>query len=162
MKRNIIEFLVGLFMLAGLGALGFLAIKVSGLTSLSSSKSYQISADFQNIGGLKVNAPVTLSGVKIGTVKSIQLDPNSFDAIVIMNINDHFNKIIASNTSANIYTQGLLGANYIAIIPGYQDDPDTKPSFLHSGSRIGNTQPAIILENLIGQLLFNMKNSSKT
>ncbi len=159
MRRAGLEFIVGLFMLAGIVSLIFLAFKVSGINGLMAGSTYTVSADFQNVGDLKVHAPVTLSGVRIGEVSSIQLDKQSLDAIVIMNIEDRFNQIAAEHASANIYTQGLLGSNYIAIIPGYQDDPNAKPDFLKNGTRIDNTQPAIILENLIGQLLFNMKNS---
>ncbi|MCW5590314.1 MAG: outer membrane lipid asymmetry maintenance protein MlaD [Legionellales bacterium] len=160
MRKAMVELTVGLFMLLAILALLFLAFRVSGISHIWHGKTYTISADFQNVGDLKENAAVTLAGVKIGQVEKIQLNSQTLDANVTMVIDDKYNQIIASNASANIYTAGLLGSNYIAIIPGYADDPDAKPQYLKNGSHLQNTQPAIILENLIGQLMFNLKNKS--
>lgn len=151
-----IECIVGVFMLAGGLALLFLAFKVSGLTSLSRGQGYTISAVFKNIGDLKTRAKVTLSGVKIGEVTEINLDKN-LSAIVRMHIEPQYNKILADNAEASIYTAGILGSNYIAITPGFSLNPDGSGAVLKNGSVIRQTNPAIILENLISQFLFNMK-----
>lgn len=153
MSERVTYTLVGLFMVGAIVALLVLAFRVSGLTSYSSKDSYVISANFENIGDLKVRAPVTVAGVKIGQVTDIQLDKNSYKAIVTMIINDQ-NKIPVDST-ANILTAGLLGANFIAITPGFEE------AFLEPGEQIADTHPAIQLETMIGQLLFNMNKESK-
>ena len=148
--KKIMETLVGLFMILGLVALVFLALKVSGLTVFSSKETYyQVIAEFDNIGGLKVRSPVMIAGVAIGEVEDISLDQQSFRAKTVLSIrNDHQLPI---DTSANIYTQGLLGSNYVSLTPGYAD------SNLKDGGVIETTQPAIVLEKLIGQFLYSLK-----
>lgn len=148
--KKIMETLVGLFMILGLVALVFLALKVSGLTVFSSKESYyQVVAEFDNIGGLKVRSPVMIAGVAIGQVDDITLDPQTFRAKTVLSIrNDHQ---LPVDTSANIYTQGLLGSNYVSLTPGYAD------SNLKDGGVIETTQPAIVLEKLIGQFLYSLK-----
>jgi len=131
-----------------------LALKVSGLSTAMGSDGYVVSASFDNIGGLKIRAPVTLSGVRVGEVTDIGLDKNTFKAVVTMRIDSDQSRL-PTDTSASILTQGLLGANYISFNPGFDE------TFLKNGDRIVNTHPAIILENLIGQLLFSLKNSGK-
>lgn len=149
--KKIIEVLVGFLMLLGIVALVFLALKVSGLTSYSSKESfYKVIAEFDNVGSLKVRAPVMVAGVKIGQVGAINLDPVTFRAKVVLLIYNYQNKL-PSDTSASIYTQGLLGANYVSLTPGYA------ATFLNQNSRIETTQPAIILEKLIGQFMFNLQ-----
>jgi phospholipid/cholesterol/gamma-HCH transport system substrate-binding protein len=149
--RKIIEVMVGFLMLLGIAALVFLALKVSGLTSYSSQESYyRIIAEFDNVGSLKVRAPVMIAGVKIGQVGAINLDPVSFRAKVALLIRNDQNRL-PSDTSASIYTQGLLGANYVSLTPGYAS------TYLKGNSHIETTQPAIILEKLIGQFLFNLQ-----
>jgi phospholipid/cholesterol/gamma-HCH transport system substrate-binding protein len=140
-------------MILGILALVFLALKVSGLTNFRSTGSYTVTADFDNIGSLKIRAPVSIAGVKIGEVSAIDLDPETFRAKVILKINENTNKL-PIDTSASIFTQGLLGANYISLTPGYGE------SFLHEGDKIESTSPALILEKLIGQLVFSLKNNS--
>ncbi len=149
MRERTIETIVGLFILAGMLALSVLAFKVSGLSSTVSSSGYNVTAGFDNIGSLKVRAPVTIAGVRVGEVTNIQLDRNSFRAVVTLLINRD-EKTLPVDTSASIFTQGLLGANYISLVPGYEN------TYLKNGGQIENTRPAIILENLIGQLLFNI------
>lgn len=150
-----IDISVGLFMLLGLMALAFMVMKVSGITDFSSKTNYAVSADFVDIGGLKVRAPVTVAGVKIGEVTRIELQPGQLNAKVTMML--HRDKPIPyEDVSARILTQGLLGSNYISIVPGYEDDNKEHP-YLRAGDVIAKTQEAIILENLIGQLLFNIK-----
>jgi phospholipid/cholesterol/gamma-HCH transport system substrate-binding protein len=148
------ELIVGLFMLAGIVAILMLALKVSGLTKLSNDNSYTVTAAFDNIGDLKARSQITISGVRIGQVQSIELDPQTYRAIVTMKINNHYNDIPV-DSSAKILTQGLLGSNYISITPGFQN------VFLKNHSAIEQTQSAMILENLIGQLLFKVNNDSK-
>lgn len=156
-KQPFLEISVGLFFLLGIGAFVFMALKVSGLTTLSNPTSYRIYADFSNIGGLKVRAPVTIAGVRVGEVSEIDLLPDSFNAKVTLRIESTQNKIPAIDTSARILTQGLLGSNYISIVPGFERDDDAaEPHYLRDGDTIDKTNEAMILENLIGQLIFNI------
>jgi phospholipid/cholesterol/gamma-HCH transport system substrate-binding protein len=150
------EIAVGFFLLLAIGALLALAFKVSSLSVQSHVKSYEVTAIFDNIGDLKIRAPVSMSGVRIGEVAGIQIDPKTFKAVVGLRINQKQNNLPA-DTAASIYTQGLLGSNYISLTPGFDEH-----NFLKEGSRITSTHSAIILENLIGQLLFSMKNSDKS
>lgn len=156
-NRRILELSVGLFMLIGLGGLVVLTFRVSGLTQLSSPVSYSVSADFANIGGLKIRAPVTIAGVKIGEVSDIKLEQGAFNAKVTLKIDKAQNRIPYYDTSARILTEGLLGSNYISLIPGFETNDDGgQARYLQEGDSITKTQEAVILENLIGQLLFNM------
>lgn len=154
MGKRFFETIVGLFILAGFAALLVLAFWVSGLTNIKGSHYYQLDAEFDNIGGLKVRAPVSLAGVAIGRVESITLDPKSFRADVHLLIDKRYNNL-PIDTSASIFTQGILGANYISLLPGFEVK-NLKP-----GGEIETTHSALILENLIGQLLFNVKNDKK-
>ena len=155
-KRIDTFFFVGLFVLFGFLALFVLAFRVSGLTSLGQSKGYPVIANFSNIGGLKVRAPVTIAGVKVGQVAAIRLDEKSFNAEVtlILNANTHIPK---EDAAASILTEGLLGSNYISITPGFEaDDEGETTAYLKAGDVIDKTNEAMVLENLIGQLVFNM------
>jgi phospholipid/cholesterol/gamma-HCH transport system substrate-binding protein len=154
MRSRWLEFGVGLFIIFGLLGLVFLAFKVSGLTSVGDGHTYVLRADFDNIGDLKARAPVTVSGVKVGRVSDIVLDPQTYRAEVIMQINDHY-KDLPVDTSASIFTQGLLGSNYISLSPGFEQQ------MLQPNARIETTHSALILENLIGQLMFNLTNKDK-
>lgn len=154
-RARYIDTSVGFFMLFGLLALLVMVMKVSGITSFSSNNQYSVSADFTDIGGLKVRAPVTIAGVKIGEVTGIELQSGALNAKVTMTLNRQ-NLIPYEDVSARILTQGLLGSNYISIVPGFESDDQSHP-FLRAGDVIAKTQEAIILENLIGQLLFNIK-----
>ncbi len=141
-------------MMLGVLALVFLAFKVSGLTNLVGNHVYYVTADFNNIGGLKVRAPVRMAGVRIGQVTQIDLDHKTYQAKVTMAINNADSNI-PDDSSASILTEGILGANYVGVAPGYAD------KFLHNGSKIDNTHPALVLENLIGQLLFSVNKGSE-
>ena len=154
MQRQFIEITVGLFVIAGVIALLFLSLKVSNLNASIVSNPYQVNASFDDIGGLKVKAPVTMAGVKIGRVKEINLDTDSFRARVVMDISGEYKKI-PIDSSASINTQGLLGEQYLSLEPGGQ------PTYLKEGDRIRLTQSAVILENLIGQLLFSNSQGEK-
>lgn len=151
-KERYMDLSVGLFMLFGLMALAILVLKVSGMTNLVVAKGYEVTADFTDIGKLKVHAPVTIAGVKVGEVIKIELQPDALNAKVTMRImNDK--KIPADDAQARILTEGLLGSNYISIVPGFEDETQ---KILQKGDVIAKTQEAIILENLIGQLIFNI------
>jgi phospholipid/cholesterol/gamma-HCH transport system substrate-binding protein len=152
LPQRLIETLVGLFLLFAAIALSVLAFKVSGLTSLFPTKTYTITAEFDDIGGLKVRAPVKISGVQIGEVSSIGLNPLTFKAAVKMHIQTRFNDI-PDDTSAGIYTAGLLGDNYIALSPMYNQ------TYLKEGSHIQITRSAMVLEKLIGQFMYKINNS---
>lgn len=152
MRERIIEIWVGFFMLFGILALLVLVFKVSGLSSSIGENGYNITAAFDNVGGLKVRSPVSLAGVHIGEVSAIKLDNVQFKAIVTMKIDSKY-KQLPVDTSASILTQGLLGANYISLTPGFSQ------TFLNNNAIVQDTHPALILEDLIGQLIFSLKNS---
>lgn len=154
LSKRIIELLVGLFMLVGILAMFVLAFKVSGLGQCSTHESFHIDAIFDNIGDLKVRAPVTIAGVRIGEVDRIDIDNHSFKAKVGMRIDKRQNKL-PIDTTAKILTAGIIGANYIELIPGYNE------ANLKEGGLIVDTQPAIVLENLIGQLIYKLEDSKK-
>jgi len=149
LNQKVVQTVVGFFMLLGILALLFLAMKVSGLTHAFSDNGYLVTAEFQNTGSLKAGSPVSVAGVKIGYIKNIQLNPATFEAAVTLFIYDKY-KDLPMDTSASILTAGLLGSNYISLSPGYSS------KILHNGSKIADTHPAIILENLIGQLIYRV------
>jgi len=155
-KQRYIDISVGIFMIFGVLALLTMVMKVSGISSFTAKKGYEVSADFADIGGLKVRAPVTVAGVKIGEVTRIELKPNELSARVTMRLRND-KPIPYEDASARILTEGLLGSNYISIVPGFDDAENSKHPYLRAGDTIAKTQEAIILENLIGQLLFNIK-----
>lgn len=149
LQQRLVETLVGLFLIFALMALTVLAFKVSGLTTLFPQKSYTISGAFDDIGGLKVRSPVKIGGVQIGEVSGILLDEQSFKAIVKMKIYEQFSDI-PDDSSAGIFTSGLLGDNYIAITPMYNQ------TYLKDGSVLQETNSAMILEKLIGQFIYKI------
>ncbi|EQD60365.1 Mammalian cell entry related domain protein [mine drainage metagenome] len=136
----------GLFILLGFAALAYLATQTTSLVNFDSGPSYDVTAEFTNIGGLKDRAPVKLAGVRIGTVKRITLDQRSMDARVTLAISDRYNQI-PEDSYAKIMTSGLLGDQFISLSPG------GSPKVLKSGSLIDNTQSALQLENLIGKFM---------
>lgn len=142
-----LEISVGAFMAAGLIALFFMAMQVSNLSGLSTDGGYRVSLHFDNIGGLKVKAPVKMAGVLVGRVSAIDLD-TSYDAKVTLSIASKYNKI-PEDTLAKIYTAGLLGEQYIGLEAGGSGE------YLSEGSEISMTQSALVLEEVIGQFLFN-------
>lgn len=152
-QRRGVDISVGLFILLAMLALAVMAFRVSGVQGHFGQKTYRVTAEFTDIGGLKVRAPVTVAGVKIGEVTGIELQPEALNAKVTMALNAE-KPIPFEDASARILTQGLLGANYISIVPGFEDS--TEHPYLRDGDSIPKTQEAIILENLIGQLLFNI------
>ncbi len=158
-KHRYIDITVGFFMIIGFLSLFLLITKVSSFTALTSGKGYHIMADFTDIGSLKIRAPVTIAGVKIGEVTQIELQPGDLNAKVTMVLRKDKKIPYAEDTSARILTEGLIGSSYISIVPGFDSDEDGKTEhlYLREGDVIAKTQGAIILENLIGQLLFNIK-----
>ncbi len=142
------EILVGLFVAAGLAALFMLAMKVSNLGDFTEEKGYQVTANFQNIGGLKPRSPVSMAGVRVGRVADIKLDPETYDAVVTINLYPQYDNI-PLDTSASIFTAGLLGEQYIGLQAGADD------FYLTDGDEITLTQPAVVLEQIIGQFLYS-------
>ena len=155
-KARVVDISVGLFVLFGIVSLLVMAMKVSGVSDLSSNRGYHVTAEFTDIGSLKVRAPVTVAGVKIGEVTKIELQSGDLNARVTMLLRRD-KPVPYDETSARILTQGLLGSNYISIVPGFDDNPESAHPYLREGDVIAKTQEAIILENLIGQLLFSIK-----
>ena len=121
MKQNkTTEFLVGIFIVAGLAALLVLAMQVSNLGTLSRGDSYQLTARFENIGGLKVRSAVTVSGVRVGRIAGIDFDNDRFEAVVTMDIENRYNQF-PDDTAASIYTACLMCEQYISLEPGGSD-----------------------------------------
>lgn len=155
-RQRTVDISVGLFMLLGVLALSILVIKVSGVSRFVSAKGYHVTAEFTDIGGLRVRAPVTVAGVRIGEVTRIELQPGELNAKVTMLLRRD-KPIPYEDSSARILTEGLIGSNYISIVPGFDDEESREHPYLREGDVIAKTQEAVILENLIGQLLFNIK-----
>ena len=147
MGKKSIETLVGVFVLLGLAGIVFLSLKAANLASFGKRDGYTVSARFDNIGGLKVRAPVRSAGVTVGRVTSITLDPKTFQGVVVMELDRSVQ--FPKDSSAKILTAGLLGDQYIGIEAGGDEKN------LAAGDLIASTQSAVVLENLIGQFLFN-------
>lgn len=143
-----IEIGVGLFVAAGLAALFVLAMQVSNLSSMSNDQGYELVARFENVGGLKVRSPVSVGGVRVGRVAAIDYDMETFEAIVRLNVSQQYDRF-PQDTSARIFTAGLLGEQYVALEPGGADE------LLKAGDTIQLTQSALVLEQIIGQFLFS-------
>ena len=142
--------IVGLFIALGIGALLVLAMRVSNLSmaSVTGGDSYAVEARFDNIGGLKVRAPVKMAGVVIGRIAGISVDLQAREAVVLLDIYDAYDRIPV-DSSAFIYTAGLLGEQYVGIQPGVDE------SYLENGDQITLAQSAVVLEDVIGQFLYN-------
>jgi phospholipid/cholesterol/gamma-HCH transport system substrate-binding protein len=147
MERNKNDVWVGLFVLIGAVALVFLALQAANLLTLSFQPTYRLSAKFDNIGGLKPRAAVKSAGVVVGRVESIAFDGKSFQALVTLALEARYQ--FPKDSSAKILTSGLLGEQYVGVEPGADD------KILAAGDTITNTQSAVVLENLIGQFLYN-------
>jgi phospholipid/cholesterol/gamma-HCH transport system substrate-binding protein len=149
MKLRFLEVSVGLFVLLGIAALFYLAVQVSNIAEYRDSDTYEVTAYFDHIGGLKVRAPVTASGVRIGRVSHIAYDPERFQARVTMAIQSAHD-YLPVDTQASIFTAGLLGEQYIALEPGGDYE------MLQEGDEMLFTQSALVLENMIGRFLTNV------
>lgn len=148
MQTKSTEIIVGMFVAVGIAALFMLAMKVSNLGDFTDEGGYEVTAEFENIGGLKVRAPVTMAGVRVGRVAAINLDPMTYNAEVTLSMYSQFDTI-PLDTSASIYTAGLLGEQYIGLVAGAEEE------FLQQGDVIELTQPALVLEQVIGQFLYS-------
>lgn len=147
MSKRGIETVVGLFVLLGFVAIGYLALKAANLAAMTVGETYTVTARFDNIGGLKPRAPVKSAGVTVGRVASISLDGKTFQGLVTMELEKRF--AFPKDTSAAILTAGLLGDQYVGLNPGGDD------ANLGAGDTIKMTQSAVVLENLISSFLYS-------
>ena len=147
MERSKSDVWVGLFVLVGAAAILFLALQSANLLSLSFQPTYRVVAKFDNIGGLKKQAAVKSAGVVVGRVESIDFDDKTFQARVSLALDQRY--VFPKDSSLKILTSGLLGEQYIGVEPGADDKN------LAAGDTITSTQSAVVLENLIGQFLYN-------
>lgn len=151
MKRSkTMELGVGLFMLAGILGLIFLGLRVSGLSLEAPGDSFRLEANFANVGGLKPRARVTMAGVTVGRVETIELDAEWYDARVVMELDAELEGALPEDSTAAILTSGLLGEQYVGLSVG------GAPETLGDGDRIRDTQSALVLEELIQQFVSNM------
>nr|VFK55995.1 MAG: phospholipid/cholesterol/gamma-HCH transport system substrate-binding protein [Candidatus Kentron sp. TUN]VFK58231.1 MAG: phospholipid/cholesterol/gamma-HCH transport system substrate-binding protein [Candidatus Kentron sp. TUN]VFK62143.1 MAG: phospholipid/cholesterol/gamma-HCH transport system substrate-binding protein [Candidatus Kentron sp. TUN] len=154
MHTRVTEIGVGIFVAIGFAALFMLAMQISNLATFTNTNGYEITARFQNIGGLKVRAPITMAGVRIGRIKQISLDDDTYEAVVTLSIFQEFDRL-PLDTSASILTAGLLGEQYIGLDAGGEEE------YLKNGHEIMLTQSAVVLEQLIGQLMFGQASGEK-
>ncbi|BAL23085.1 outer membrane lipid asymmetry maintenance protein MlaD [Azoarcus sp. KH32C] len=147
MSRTTLDLWVGFFVVIGMAAVMFLALKVGNLGTANSAQTYQITGQFDNIGGLKIRAPVKSAGVVVGRVTEIRFDTKSYRAVVGLSIDSRYQ--FPRDTIATILTSGLLGEQYVGLEPGGDEEP------LKSGDAVQITQSAVVLEKLIGQFLFS-------
>lgn len=147
MQMKSMEFTVGLFVIAGLLALAMLALKVGNIQVMGAGETYSVTADFNNIGSLKSKAPVTVAGVRVGQVAAISVNPVTYRAVVTLHILKKYR--FPRDSSASIVTAGLLGEQYVSLTPGGSRHD------LKNGGKIRITQSAIILEQIISQLLYS-------
>ncbi len=145
---------MGAFVAAGLAALFVLAMKVSNISTLNNQQGYEVTAYFENVGGLKVRSPVTASGVNVGRVADIRYDDKLFEALVTLKLSPDYHFPVDS--SASIFTSGLLGEQYVGLEPGGAEVN------LKEGDRIQHTQKALILEQIISQVLFSKATEGNT
>ncbi len=146
MHSRTVQIWVGLFVVAGMASLLMLSMKVSNISAFTETEGYEITAHFENIGGLKVKSPVSMAGVVIGRVSGIGFDSESFEAVVTLKIQHQYNNI-PEDTSGSIFTAGLLGEQYIGLDAGGAEGS------LKAGDELQLTQSAIVLEQIIGQFL---------
>ena len=152
-QTNAIALGTGLLVLLGFAALFFLVTQITNREISFGSGGYRVTARFDNIGSLKVGAPVSMAGVTMGRVESISVDPQDFKAVVAMRINPQYTTI-PDDSDAAIYTAGLLGGQYVGLGAGGSD------TFLQEGTEIQFTQSAIVLESLISKFLFSLTNKN--
>ncbi|MCA1978469.1 MAG: outer membrane lipid asymmetry maintenance protein MlaD [Thiobacillus sp.] len=146
MNKTVLDLWVGIFVVAGIAALLFLALKVGSMNTVNTSDSYTVLARFENIGGLKVRAPVKSAGVVVGRVSDIRFDNERYEAAVTLRLDKRY--AFPKDSSAAILTSGLLGEQYVGLSAGGDSVK------LKQGDRILITQDAVVLENLIGQFLY--------
>jgi len=146
MNKTVFDLWVGLFVIAGIAALLFLALKVGSMSAVSTSNSYEVIARFDNIGGLKPRAPVKSAGVVVGRVADIRFDNETYEAAVTLRLDKRY--AFPKDTSAAIMTSGLLGEQYVGLEAGGDSQ------ILKDKDRLLITQSAVVLENLIGQFIY--------
>ena len=146
MSREKTDFWVGLFVLLGAAALAFLALRAGNLSTFSFAPTYTLTANFDNVGGLKVRAPVKSAGVVVGRIAKISFDDKTFQAVVAINLETAYQ--FPKDSSAAILTSGLLGEQYLGLTPGSEDDN------FADGGKIRYTQSAVVLEQLISKFLY--------
>ncbi len=147
MERTTLDLWVGIFVVAGVAALAMLAMKVGNLGTYNMSETYQVHAYFTNVGGLKPKASIKSAGVLVGRVTDISLDTQRYEADVVMSLDKRYQ--FPKDTFADILTSGLLGEQYIGLVPGGDSE------MLKNGEQIKMTQSAVVLENLISKFIFN-------
>lgn len=150
-----LEFWVGSFVLAGICAILVMIFQVADVKGLGTNDTYSLRAEFDNIGSLKVRAPVKVGGVVVGRVSSIVLNKSSLLPVVTMAIDSQYNQF-PDNSSLHILTAGLIGEQYISLIPGFIFEDE---EMLKDGDLIEDTKSALILEDLIGQVLYSVGGS---
>jgi phospholipid/cholesterol/gamma-HCH transport system substrate-binding protein len=143
-----IDISTGLFVLLGFAAILFMVTQITNREFSLDSSSYRLTASFENVGGLKAGAPVSMAGVTIGRVEAIQYDMSLLKAVVTLRIDGRYDAI-PNDSDASIFTAGLLGGQYVGLSPGGSEDP------FRDGDRIEFVQDAVVLENLISKYLFN-------
>lgn len=148
MKRVTIDLWVGIFVAIGLVSVAFLSLKVANLTGVSGESTYNVYADFDNIGGLKVKAPVKSSGVVVGRVAKIELNKDTYQAHVTLALNTQYQ--FSNDASVEILTAGLLGEQYIGVTQGGDE------TVLKEGGRFTLVSSAMVLEQLIGKFMTSM------
>ena len=147
--KKVVELWVGLFMVITFAALLFLALHASDRNSLwQTQPGIKIYADFDNISGLRVRAPVRMAGVRIGSVVGLQLNPKTYRARVTLSIDTKYLDL-PNDTTASVMTEGLLGSKYVKLIPGFS------PDLITTGGTIARTQSAMVLEDLVSHFLFS-------
>ncbi|CAP40477.1 outer membrane lipid asymmetry maintenance protein MlaD [Bordetella petrii] len=146
MSREKTDFWVGLFVLLGAAALVFLALRAGNLSSFSFTPTYTLTANFDNIGGLKVRAPVKSAGVVVGRVGKISFDDKVFQAVVTLDLEEGYQ--FPKDSSASILTSGLLGEQYVGLSAGSEEEN------FADGGKIRYTQSAVVLEQLISKFLY--------
>ena len=147
MQRTTMDIWVGLFVMAGMGALLILGLKVGNLTTYNTGETYTLNGNFENIGGLKIRSPVKSAGVVVGRVTDIHFSLETYDAVVTMSINTYYQ--FPKDTFASILTSGLLGEQYIGLSPGGDEE------MLEEGDSIMKTNSAMVLEEMVGRFLFD-------
>lgn len=147
MERTTVDLWVGIFVVAGVAALVMLAMKVGNLGTYNVSETYQVHAYFSNIGGLKPKASIKSAGVLVGRVTDITLDTARYEAKVVMDLDKRYQ--FPKDTFANIMTSGLLGEQYIGLLPGGDEQ------MLKNGEQLKKTQSAMVLEEMIGKFLYS-------
>lgn len=152
MERTTLDLWVGIFVVAGVAALVMLAMKVGNLGTYNVSETYQVNAYFSNIGGLKPKASIKSAGVLVGRVTDISLDMERYEAKVVMSLDKRYQ--FPKDTFADILTSGLLGEQYIGLIPGGDSE------MLRNGEQIKKTQSAVVLEDLIGKFIYSKAEES--